>query len=338
MSSQYASKVRIEGVKEGAILIGNNIACDGTTIDRPVSIISHAHGDHTRHFESALSHCETVLMTPETKELIIAERGSYLRWRRNMVGLTYETALVKNEEKVTLYPAKHMLGACQVLYENCDGTRIVYTGDFDYPSTPVIEADVLVMEATYGALQCVRDHDKSSLLEKIIQLTENEIRDGRPVNILAHRGKIQSLMCNLKSAGVTAPFLAIPQDCRWAEVYQKYCFDVGDVLEIGTTGAYEIERSGDACVIFNRIGSTNVPSDRLTIRASAFMARKDFYKRDRNYHVVALSDHADLVGLLEYARNSHAKSVIVDGSRCSNAYRFAKILKKETTIAARVMP
>jgi hypothetical protein len=76
---------------EGAVLIGKYIACDGFDPGRPISIISHAHGDHTRQFESALSMCQAVIVTKETKDLLVAERGDWLLRRRNLRSLVLKS-------------------------------------------------------------------------------------------------------------------------------------------------------------------------------------------------------------------------------------------------------
>jgi Cft2 family RNA processing exonuclease len=55
---------------------------------------------------------------------------------------------------VTLYPAGHMLGSAQLLFEHQD-TRVLYTGDIKLRQpggtrTHVPKAHVLVLESTYG--------------------------------------------------------------------------------------------------------------------------------------------------------------------------------------------
>lgn len=330
-------KVRI--TENGVVLLGKYIACDGSIIDRPISIISHAHGDHTKQFESALSHCEGVLMTSETKDLLIAERGNWLLRRTNLINLEYEKPFTYRNYTIKLYPATHMLGACQVFIENTDGTRIVYTGDFYYPNTPVPEADVVVMEATYGHPQDVRTHSHKFLINKVVSLTKQELERQKPVYILAHRGKIQCLMGILNDANVNVPFLAGLEDFKWAKVYKKHGIDVGTIYQLGTKEAVEIQKSNQPFVSFHRIGSV-VPEaeNHLTIRASAYMAKEDLYQPRKNYYVVALSDHADFSGLLEYVEKSGPKLVITDSSRCGKAITLAKEIKKKLGIDAKSLP
>ena len=334
---KLSEKVRI--IKSGAILLGKYIVCDGSTIDRPISIISHAHGDHTKQFESALSHCESVLMLPQTKDLLVAERGNWLLRRRNLVGLNYEKTFNLKHGTIKLYPVTHMLGACQVLFENRDGTRIVYTGDFNYPNTPVLEADVVVMEATYGRPQDARTLSNEFLINKLVSLAEEELERQKPVYIFAHRGKIQCLMGILNDANIHVPFLAGREDFKWAQVYKKHGANIRNVYQRGTEEAFEIQKSNKPFVAFHRIGSV-VPEaeNHLTIRASAYMAKQDFYQPRENYCVMALSDHADFNGLIKYVEKSGAKLVIADGTRSGKAHTLAEEIKKRLNVEARSLP
>lgn len=332
-------KEKIRITTDGAIIIGHHVSCDGCSIDKPVSIISHAHGDHTKQFESALSCCNNVIATSQTKDLLIAERGNWLKRRRNFIGLEYDKPFYINEkEYIKLHPVKHMLGASQTLFETADG-RIVYTGDFNYPHTQVIDTDVLIMEATYGHPEDVRLHDEQSLIDQLVSLVNRELESGKPVYIFAHPGKIQCLMNILTNVEVRAPFLCGSKDFKWVEIYRRYGFNIGTTLQHGTPEATETQRSGVPFISFHRLGSTVPEAQRhLTIRASAFMAKADFYRLQENYYVIALSDHADFNGLVEYVEKSNARLVITDGSRSSKAYQLAKEIKERLGIEALALP
>jgi putative mRNA 3-end processing factor len=330
---------KVSITKTRGILLGRYVACDGTTIDRPIAVISHAHGDHTEEFESALASCDAVLMTPATKDLLIADRGNWLLRRRNLIGLPYQKPFTYKDETITLYPATHMLGSCQVLFENKDRTRTVYTGDFNYPNTPVIEADILVVEATYGDPHDIRTHDRKYLINKLVSLIEDELKRQKPVYVFSYPGKIQSLMNILNNAGVNIPFLATRKDIKMAEIYNKYGMNTGNILDIGTKEAYNIQKGTQPFISFHRIGSIVPEAEKcLTIRASAVMAKEDFYQPRKNYYVVALSDHADFNGLFEYVKKSGAKLVIADSSRCGKAEVLTREIKKRLGVDAKPLP
>jgi len=333
------SKVTIKGNREGAILIGKYVACDGADVERPISIISHAHGDHVKQFESALSFCSAVLLTKETKDLLVASRGDYLLKRRNLIELAFEEVYEHNGNSITLYPATHMLGSCQVLLVNGDGDRIVYTGDFNYPNTPVLKTDVLVMEATYGTPDATRTTDQDALARQFVSIVRKEIQKQKRVFVLAHPGKIQYLMNRLRSANVNVPFLAHKKDVQWAEVYRKHGLDVGTVCETRTPKALHIQKSKDPYVSFHRFGSVIPEADKhVRIRVSRFRAVEEIYQPSENYYVIALSDHADFRGLLEYVEKSKAKLVITDASRCDRASELAEQIKSKLEVEAIALP
>lgn len=334
---ELSKKVTIN--KAGAVLLGKHVACDGTIVERSISVISHAHGDHLKGFESALAFCDAVLMSPETRDLLIADRGNWLLRRRNLIGLSYRKPFSYKDERITLYPVNHMLGSCQVLLENRDGTRIVYTGDFNYPNTRILEADILVIEATYGGPHDVRAHDRRYLIDKLLSLTRDELRRQKPVHILSRPGKTQCLMNVLTTAGIDVPFIAPRKDIEMADVYRKYGMEVGSICEMGSREAFEIRKSRQPFVAFYRIGSRIPAAEKaLTIRTSGYMAREDFYQPRKNYYVIALSDHADFNGLVEYVKESNPKLVVTDSSRCGKAVAFAKEVKKRLGIDARAIP
>jgi putative mRNA 3-end processing factor len=60
------------------------------------------------------------------------------------------------DESITFFVGRPHFGRGSSFVEDAEGTRIVYTGDFRIEKTPVLEADVLVMEATYGSPSCKR--------------------------------------------------------------------------------------------------------------------------------------------------------------------------------------
>lgn len=332
------SKISIEGNSQGAILVGKYIACDGAQVGRPISIISHAHGDHTGQFESALSLCSSVLMTKETKSLLVAEKGGYLNFRRNLVALSPGEEYTYNDCKITLQPASHILGACQVLMVNGDGDRIVYTGDFNYPNTPILETDVLIMEATYGHTESVRDRDQESLTTEFINIVKTTIEKHKSASVIAHPGKIQFLMSRLRSADIDIPFLSNKKDLQWAQVYEQYQMRTGTVFEMRTPGASTVEKSGNPHIHFYRYGNTLPDDGHVKIRVSAFGAHSAVYQPREDYYVIALSDHADINGLTTYITRSGAKLVIMDRSRCELAETFARHVREKLGIQALALP
>ena len=55
--------------KSGAVLLGDNVACDAFDASRPLRVVTHAHADHIYGLRSSLKRCEKVLMTKATRDL-----------------------------------------------------------------------------------------------------------------------------------------------------------------------------------------------------------------------------------------------------------------------------
>ena len=66
------------------------------------------------------------------------------------------------------------MGAAQVLVEDAGGIRIVWTGDFRLDGTPVVDCDVLVVEATYGSPSCRRNFDVD-VRELLVSMIEKRL-------------------------------------------------------------------------------------------------------------------------------------------------------------------
>ena len=147
--------------ERGAVLLGNYVACDAFDESRPLRVVTHAHADHMVGLQRSVRTCEKILTTKATKDLIDVMRGPLFLMGGFVETLDYGKTIQYEEERITFFKADHILGAAQVLVEDSQGKRILFTGDFRINETPVIGADILVMEATYGA------HDADAHLEPI---------------------------------------------------------------------------------------------------------------------------------------------------------------------------
>ena len=120
--------------------VGRRVVADARGATGDVNVVSHAHADHT--FRSSP---ETVVCSAETAAIADARTG---------VGFEF----VESAPGIELVPAGHVVGSRAALIEGDDGTRYCYTGDFSIRDRCYLEgfdpgsidADVLVMETTYG--------------------------------------------------------------------------------------------------------------------------------------------------------------------------------------------
>ena len=160
---------------------------------RNFAFISHAHTDHARRHKEALLTPQTLALIPEARR----PRG----WR--MLG--FGEPLRRDQAKLTLYPAGHMLGSAQ-LYCEYDGAALLYTGDVKLRQTQgritqIPKADVLVMESTYGRPH-FRFGDPDSIVESIARWCRLAL-DSRvtPVLLCHALGKTEEVMLALAPYG-----------------------------------------------------------------------------------------------------------------------------------------
>ncbi|MFC4553169.1 mRNA cleavage and polyadenylation specificity factor-like protein [Halorussus sp. GCM10023401] len=123
---------------------GRRVVADVRSAVGDVNVLSHAHADHT--FRRTPG---TVVCSAETAALVEARTG------------TSVPDHVESTDEISLLPAGHVVGSRAALVEHgpdseTPGRRVLYTGDFSVRDRLYLEgfdpvdADVLVMETTYG--------------------------------------------------------------------------------------------------------------------------------------------------------------------------------------------
>jgi putative mRNA 3-end processing factor len=325
----------------GAILLGNYVVCDGFEWGREVAIVTHIHADHITYFERCLGSYEFIFCSSETKELLITLKGEWLGLRRNLIALPYKKPYLYKEERITLYPAKHILGSAQVLVEDKDGVRIAYTGDFNFPNTKPIRTDILVLDATFGDPAQIAKFNRDEIIDRLSCLVKKELQTSS-VCILAHRGKLQEVMGILRETGLSVSFLCAPDIFRMSMVYQKYGASMGNMISLEDNAAQDIIQKGERHIIFHLLGRRLQLLPKgihyTKIKVSRWGTKEPYYTISDDYYVVALSDHADFNGTLEYVQECKPKLVITDNYRAGSADYLAHAIRNQLHIEAKPMP
>lgn len=208
----------------GVHLPGHGLWLDPDRV-RSTAFISHAHADHTRRHALGIMTAATWRLTP------LPRRPRTAR----ILGFGEPTQV--GGATVTLYAAGHLLGSAQALIEH-EGRRILYTGDLRLRSpggpTPIPEADVLVVESTYG-----RPHflfpDPPQVIEKIARWCRLALDAGITPVLLGHAlGKAQELMLELGRYGFS--FSLEPRCLPFAAAYRELGVELPDhvLLEEGS--------------------------------------------------------------------------------------------------------
>jgi len=255
----------------------------------------------------------------------------------NIKTLNYEEPLIYEDEKLTLHFADHILGTAQVLVEDAKGTKILYTSDFRLPKTPIIHADVLVMEATYGNPMQVRPFE-TVVENALISLVERGLKQG-PVYVFGYHGKLQEVMQILRNANVDAPFIVPEKVFRISKICEKHGMKLGRYLLFSEEEAQLMMREKDSFIAFYHMNSRRyIGKDALRIFVSGWEFSSPCRQIGDNEHIIALSDHSDFRGLLQYVKESKPKLVITDNYRVGAAKTLAKQIEKRLRIPAKPLP
>ena len=327
---------RAQVAKNGAVLLGDSVACDAFDEHRPLRIVTHAHADHLGGLRKSLKCCQKVLMTPATRDL--AEKLDYtLKLRGSPIEtLEYGKGIVFGDEKVTLLKADHILGAAQVLLEDAGGIRVAYSGDFRIDGTPVVECDVLVVEATYGSPSCRRKFNVD-VRELFVSMVEKRLRGGA-VYVFGYHGKLQEAMQLLRDADVSVPFVMPDRVYEIAQVCERHGMRLGCMSQSTDADGRALLEGNLPCVAFyhmNARGNVGLRNARICLSGWEFSAAcRQIGERE---YLVALSDHSDFDGLIEYVKRSKAKQVITDNYRSQGAV-LAKEIRKRLGVSAVPMP
>src|SRR5579859_2911799 len=279
---------------------------------RNFAFISHAHADHARRHKEALLTPQTLALIPEPRR----PRG----WR--MLG--YREEMRRGQATVTLYPAGHMLGSAQLLFEH-RGTRLLYTGDIKLrqalgsPPTFVPRADVLIVETTYGRPH-FRFGDPDSTIELIARWCRLALDSKITPVLLCHAlGKTQEVMLSLAPYGFT---FALESRCvPCAKDYSSAGMALPDWVELNSEGA------PGRVVIAPPAGKEEVR--RLgryrTALISGWAKDAEFARMFGAVATFDLSDHCDFDELLEVVERSGADQVYTVHGYTAD---FARLLRK----------
>jgi putative mRNA 3-end processing factor len=322
---------------KGAVLLGKHVACDAFDKAMPLRVVTHAHADHMMGLRQSLTTCEKVLMTCATKDLIDVLMGPLFLMSGSVETVDYGEVLQYEEERVTFFKADHILGAAQVLVEDAEGTRIVFTGDFRIDETPVLDADVLVMEATYGSPVCKRSFGRN-VRSLLVSLVEEGLKQGT-VYVFGYHGKLQEVMQILHGANVKAPFVVPERVFHVSKVCERHGMRLGRLILSVEKEAKELLERNSPCITFYHMGSRRkVGLGSFRVYVSGWEFDSPCREVADKEYVVALSDHSDFDGLIEYVRRSKPKLVITDNFRVGHARTLAKEIQKRFGISALALP
>jgi putative mRNA 3-end processing factor len=330
-------KEKASVTSRGAVLLGNSVACDAYHEKRPLRVVTHAHADHTGGLRWSLRECQKVLMTEATRDLIEVLEGPLGDKAKNIKTMQYGKSLRFDGEHITLLKAEHILGAAQVLVESADGEKVGWTGDFKLDGTPVLEVDTLVVESTYGSPMCRRNFNVD-VKKLLVQLVEERLKDGA-VYVFGYHGKLQEVMQILHDADVTVPFVMPEKVYHISKVGERHGMRLGCLTQSHEKEGKQLLDENLPCVAFyhmNQRGSVGLDNSRICVSGWEF--RSPCRRISEKEYVIALSDHSDFNGLIEYVRQASPKHVITENHGGGHGEALAKEINKRLGIPAVAMP
>ena len=305
----------------GTILLGRHVRCDGKghipsdIIERKLSCYSHIHTDHLEGFRAALGDSDIVLVSKETRELLIELEGPDLEKRNNLIGIDFHEPYEFRGDIVTLLPSGHILGSAQVLVES-GGKKILYSGDFNMPGATVVgNVDILVIDSTHGEPKHKTPSPPERQLDYLVRLTTEELNHQQPVVIRASRGKLQYLMHHLRNhVKTTIPFISNTDNIALAKVYAKFGMPCGEMTDEESMEFRTMVKGNEPYIFF--LSSPIVPPQCETQGVRFIQVGISIHSsnQDTNRYMISLSDHADYGGILEYVSKLSPQLVITDNS------------------------
>jgi putative mRNA 3-end processing factor len=316
---------------DGTINLGDKVTCDGFQYDFPLRIQSHIHFDHMDDFDCSKGF-QDIIMSEASKDLLVAEKNADLPIRSNIKSIPLNEKYRFQNLEVELLDSGHMLGSVQVAVVLPNGVKCGYSGDFNWPITHVISVDELVVDSTYGSPESVRKYSQEEAENALLEIVSKGLKLG-PVYIKAHKGTLERAITCLNGI-FKCPIIASPVQYKSIGIYQKYGYDLTEVIESNDELATSIIMNGQYIKLCGHyeISPINVTSVILSAYHSGMT--RPFTEYSNKSFAISLTNHADYVGTLEYVVATGAKFVITDNYRGGKGIELALSIESELGIKA----
>ena len=214
---------------------------------------------------------------------------------------------------------------------------LAFSGDFSWPLDDVIEVDVLVVDATYGSPNSVREYSQADAETALMGMIQRLRHDG-PIYIVSHQGTLQRAL-QVMAGEIDIPLLGSASLINEVAVYRDFGFPIDNVVDCRSAEGREILRSKSYVRFFGQGDQRPIPDGSTSIlKLSAFMAKPDdpIVPYSQRVYGIAMSNHADFFGTLDYVGSTKATNVIVDNSRGGHPYELAEQIRLRLGIEAEV--
>jgi len=286
------------------------------------AVITHAHSDHARRGSASY------LVPPDGVDVLKVRLGGDIA----IEPLPYGETLDIKGVNVSLHPAGHVLGACQVCVQH-RGEVWVISGDYKTAPDPTcrsmipVRCHVFISESTFG-LPIYRWRSNESIFHEINLWWQNNRDDGRCSAIFAYAlGKSQRILAGLDPSigpigvhGAAGEFLPAYEAAGVVlpkvEVMDTQNED--QVRRFKTGGMIVTAPSANATQWLSKFG------DVACATASGWMTIRGPRRRQNVEQGFILSDHADWPGILAAIEATGAERVGITHGYVSTLVRYLR--------------
>ena len=328
-------KYPIDVHASGVVVLGPDVSCDGFLRAAKLRVQTHVHQDHMKDFHTSKGY-QDILLSKPTRDLLISEFNFDLSSRINIKALDPQESYDFRKSSVQLISNDHILGSVQVQVELDDGMRIGYSGDFAWPLDNVIQVEGLVVDSTYGSPVSVRNYSQGECEAEFLSLSRKLLSQG-PLYIKAHTGTLHRAM-QLLSTELDAPLVGSSRLCKEVDVYRQYGYSIGPVASWEGPEGKELLKEGRVIRLFGKGDKYPVDTGGAAhIVLSAYFTRpgQPVVEYSSASYAVALSNHADFHGTLDYIQATGAEYVVTDNTRGVNGHTLALEIRKRLGVDAR---
>jgi putative mRNA 3-end processing factor len=333
-----SNEILVDVTKNGAVILGPDVVCDGFLINRKYRIQSHIHSDHMDDFDTSKG-IQTILLSPGTYELLKIIKNADINYRGNICTLKCGKKNHFGDSEVLLLSSGHMLGSVQSQVTLDNGLKLGYSGDFYWPIQNVIKADILVVDATYGNPESVRYYDQNEVHSQFVALLQKKFRS-KSIKIRAHRGTLECALDILSSHDINIPIIADESTHSITSVHHLFGFNCPPIYSINSKEGKKIMNNGKYIYICNpRKDNPSIrDEDFVIINLSAYMVGKKepILKINNSTYKVALTRHADFNGTMKYIEKTGATKVVTDNAR--GPYAIDLAIEIETRLGIEACP
>ena len=339
---------------KGAILLGELLSCDGRLAEenlRKHFAFSHIHVDHVGGGTGGVCLGDTVyecfhngqvyvsIPTGELLQAIADEKwtGNKEQYIEMKFGQKGEQE-IKGEngkiEKLQLIESNHILGASQIyLYSENHKKHVLYSGDITSKDKPPKDVDALVVDSTHGSPHFDDEADEENVKKQFFEILGEQIRkNNKTIVIHASRGILQEAMSIVSKETSLDRFelLSTKQDIAASKIYQKYGYEMRNIVDFKSDEGYDIKEKDFPCIEFTPQKSKTYGEKyegNYGIYFDSYVSGYEMRPGVDSTHFKENS-HANFTSLINYIIDADADLVVVDGHRTRQGQNLVKELKE----------